>query len=113
LSIGTVWTLFIPFFLLPLPYRILKRDFQYMPVQASLVMLPFALYLTSLFSTNDFIGSTVDSLIGVSVPFVIALIYVLRSAGMQRWGKPEATLPIFSGHQPTQYPVPKPLSFFV
>jgi hypothetical protein len=113
LSIGTLWTLFIPFLLIPLPYNIIKRDFHYMPVQASLVMLPFALYLTSLFSTNDTIGYAVDSLIGVSVPIVIALMIVLRSAGMQRWGKPEATLPIFSSHQKTEYPLPKPVSFFV
>jgi hypothetical protein len=113
LSIGTIWTLFIPFLLIPLPYRIMKRDFHYMPVQAALVMLPFALYLTSLFSTNDTIGYAVDSLIGVSVPVVLALMFVLRSAGMQRWGKPEATLPIFSSHQKTEYPAPKPISFFV
>ncbi|NJN80753.1 MAG: hypothetical protein HC797_09950 [Anaerolineales bacterium] len=85
-SITTLWTLFIPFFLLPLPYQIIKRSFRYTQVQASLVMLPFAIFLTSLFTIDESIGFIADYSAFISIPFVVALIYVLRSPGMQRWG---------------------------
>jgi len=106
MSLGALWTLFIPFFLAPLPYRIIKRSFHYLFVQAALVMLPFALYLTSLFSTNDTTGQLVADLTYVSVPFVLALLLVLRSSAMQRWGKPEALRPIGMTHTRTNYPAP-------
>jgi len=113
MSIVTLWALFIPFFLIPLPFQIVKRSFQYLFVQASLVMLPFALYLTSLFSATDIINSTAFDLSILSIPFVLALIYVLRSAGMQRWGKPEATQPLFPNHQQVEYPKPEPMAFYI
>lgn len=113
MSIGALWTLFIPFFLLPLSFQIIKRSFHYMQAQASLVMLPFALYFTSLFTLNDDFYYAVLYLSIASIPFVIALIYILRSPGMQRWGKPKATRPIYSRRRQAEYPNPKPSSFFV
>jgi len=113
ISLATLWTLFIPFFLAPLPYRILKRNFRYLLVQGALIMLPVALYLTSLFSTNRDIGDTALFLSTASIPFVIALLFVLRTPAMQRWGKPEAIKPLFVPHDNVSYPDPKPVSFFV
>ena len=113
MSIGTLWTLFIPFFLAPLPFRILQRSFQYLIVQGALVMLPFALYLTSLFSTTYEIGEGTFFLSMASIPFVAALLFVLRSPAMQRWGKPEAIKPMFAAHKGEAYPQPKPVTFFV
>ena len=113
MSLGTLWTLFIPFFLVPLPYRILKRSFQYLIIQGALIMLPAALYLTSLFSTSYEIGESTFYLSMASIPFVIALLLVLRAPAMQRWGKPEAIKPLFSKHEGVQYPDPKPVSFFI
>jgi len=48
-----------------------------------------------------------------SVPFVIALLFVLRSAGMQRWGKPEAIRPYITHRQMPEYPALKPVSFWI
>ncbi|MBK9781249.1 MAG: toll/interleukin-1 receptor domain-containing protein [Anaerolineales bacterium] len=113
ISISTVWTLFIPFFLIQLPLGILKRKFNYMLVQASLLMLPFALYLTVNFSTNEDAIDIVDFLTYVSIPFVIGLIYTLRSEGMQRWGKPEAVAPPSANTKKITYPDFKSVSFFI
>ncbi len=114
MSIGALWTLFIPFFLVMLPYRIFKRDFHYSFVQASLIMLPLALYLTSQFSADDATIDLTDYFSTLSIPFVIALLFVLRSPGMQRWGKPEALRPYsMSRMHVKEYPEPKPVSFFI
>lgn len=113
LSLGALWTLFIPFFLVPLPWRIFKRSFPYLIVQAALLMLPFSLYLTSLFSVNDDYYFLMLDMSIVSIPFVIGLMIVLRSPAMQRWGKPEATVPLFSAHREVGYPDIKPTSFFI
>ena len=106
MSIGALWTLFIPFFLLTLPYRIFKRNFRYLYIEASLIMLPLALYLTSQFTASDNTSYITESLSMASIPVVVALWVVLRSAGMQRWGKPEAIRPYTSDRPMPEYPVP-------
>ncbi len=113
ISIAAAWTLFIPFFLIRLPLGILKRTFNYMLVQASLFMLPFALYLTVSFSTDLDVIDIVNFLTYVSIPFVIGLIFVLRSEGMQRWGKPEAVAPPSANNKKMTYPDLKAASFFI
>jgi hypothetical protein len=112
-SLGALWTLFIPFFLVPLPFGILKRSFNYMFVQASLVMLPFALFLTVSFSTDQDVADIVDFLTYASIPFVVGLIFILRSAGMQRWGKPEAVAPPSAKDKTKDHPDSQPVSFFL
>ena len=113
LSIGAAWTFFVPFFLLPLPYRIFKRSFSYLLVQASLVMLPLALFMLSHFSTDQTTYEIATILIFVSIPFAIALIFVLRSPAMQRWGKPEAIYAASFPHWEDDSPEPKPVNFYI
>jgi len=113
LSLGAAWTLFVPFFLLPLPYQIFKRSFSYLLVQASLVMLPIALFMLTDFSTSQ---STIDiayAMTFASIPFAIALMLVLRSPAMQRWGKPEATYAMSFPHWSKDTTQPKPISFYI
>jgi len=112
-SLGSFWTFFIPWLLLPLPYRILKRDFNFTMVQAALVFLPFALYITSWIVTNEDQGYVIEMLGYASALFVIPLIFVLRSPAMQRWGKPQATMPMFANLYQPDNPNPEPVSFFV
>lgn len=112
-SLGALWTLFIPFFLVPLPFGILKRSFNYMFVQASLVMLPFALFLTVSFSIDPDAADIINFLTYASIPFVIGLFFILRSAGMQRWGKPEAVAPSKATQLRVDSPDPQPVSFFI
>lgn len=112
-SLGAIWTLFIPFLLIPLPYRIFKRNFNFTQVQAALIMLPIALYLTGDFAESDFIWNLAFDLQWGSLPFVIALLVILRTPSMQRWGKPVATLPKFANRFEPDNPNPEPISFFV
>jgi len=113
MSIGALWTLFIPFFLFTLPYRILKRNFKYLYVEAALIMLPLALYLTTQFTADDNTFFITDIFTLPSILVVIALLFVLRSAGMQRWGKPEAIRPYSAGRHALKYPNMKSVSFFI
>ena len=113
ISLGAVWTIFIPYLLIPLPYRIFKRDFNFTQVQAALVMLPFAIYLTSDYLVSDQAFETIWLLMIASLPFVIALFFVLRSPSMQRWGKPMATRPIFANRYQPENIQPEPIPFYV
>jgi hypothetical protein len=113
MSIGAAWTLFIPFFLITLPFRIFKRSYQYLYVQASLIMLPLSLYLTSQFTASDDTFKITDYLSMMSIPFVLALLFVLRSAGMQRWGKPEAIRPYTTTRRMPEYPPLRSVPFLI
>ena len=115
MSLFSLWSLFIPFFLLPLPYRIFKRDFNISQVQAALWMLPVALILTSL-AADPALAEGYDPAISVFFLSLLAapiLIVVLRSKGMQRWGKPQASLVKFAGLYEPEIQQPKPVSFFI
>jgi hypothetical protein len=112
-SVGAIWTLFIPYLLVPLPYRIFKRNFNFVQVQATLVMLPFALLLTTSFVESDAMFNLASDMLLACLPFVIALFFVLRSPAMQRWGKPVATRPVFANRYVPDNPHPKPVPFFV
>jgi len=115
MSLFSLWSLFIPFFLIPLPYRILKRDFNITQVQAALWMLPVALLLTSL-ATETTLAEDFDPAFDISFWAILVaptLIFVLRSKGMQRWGKPQASLVKFAGLYKPENLEPKPVSFFI
>jgi len=115
MSLFSLWSLFVPFFLLPLPYRIFKRDFNISQVQAALWMLPVTLVLTS-FAADPELVEDFDPAIGVfffALLVAPALIAVLRSKGMQRWGKPQASLVKFSGLYKPEDRQPEPVPFFM
>jgi hypothetical protein len=111
LSLYNLWSLFVPFFLLPLPYRILKRDFNITQAQAALWLLPVVMTLTAA-ATNNF--SDAASLLWL-FSFVLApvLVFILRSDGMRRWGKPQASLTKFADLYKPDVSQPAPVSFFI
>jgi len=49
----------------------------------------------------------------LSLPLVIALLFILRSPAMQRWGKEQATLPVFSKPSTHNVANPIPVSFYI
>ena len=112
-SVAAIWTVFLPWILLPLPYRILKRNFNFSMVQASLVILPFALMVSSMITTNERWSFDIFMIGVFSILFVIPIILMLRSSPMQRWGKPEATMPRFADRYRPNIPNPDPVTFFV
>ena len=111
-SLGAFWTLLVPFLLLPLPIWVFRRDFNFTQVQGALILLPFALFMSGAISEYE---DTMMISFGMALgclPFVIGLLFVLRPPGMQRWGKPKATLPKFANPYNPNNPNPEPISFF-
>jgi hypothetical protein len=112
-SFGAAWTLFLPWILAPLPFRIFKRKFNFIEVQTALWVLPVALFLTSLMVAYDedgdrFFAAALDSLF-----FIGALLLLLRSRAMQRWGRPEALRPRPAKLNLPAKIQPRPVSYFI
>jgi hypothetical protein len=112
-SLSVAWSLFVPWFLVPLPYRIFKRNFNFTQVQTALWILPIALMLTGAAVSDEKESSSLFNAAFISLWFIIPLFLVLRSQGMQRWGKPEATMPKFANPYKPDTTTPKPVSFFI
>lgn len=112
-SLSAAWSVFVPWFLLPLPYRILKRNFNFTQVQTALWILPLALLLTSATIKDNDDAVVLFAAAFKSLGFVIPLVLILRSKGMQRWGKPEATMPKFANPYKPDAVIPKSTSFFI
>lgn len=113
ISLGAFWTIFIPFILIPLPYQIFKRSFDFMRVQAALAALPIALAIGQFVYVED--TELIDSLVyGFALGFLSwLLLWVLRSATLQRWGKPESTIPKFANPYNPNIMNPEPVPFFI
>jgi len=112
-SFGAFWALFVPWFLITLPYRLFKRNFNFSEVQLSILILPVVLFLSADAVYDPDQSDSLFSQALSSLLFVIPLFFILRSAGMQRWGKPEATMPKFSNPYQPQNPHPRPVPFFI
>ena len=95
ISIPLAPTVFIPYFLIPLPYKIFKRNYDFSYIQTTLIALPFVAFLADQFLTleEQFTDATIIGLVAVCSIVMLAL---LRSPGMRRWGKPIATPARFS-----------------
>lgn len=116
LALPAFWTLYIPYFLLTLPYRILKRDFNFFHVQSALIMLPFVLLVTFGIidpNSSDTIAVLLFLCLALSVLFAPLLIFLLRSRGLQRWGKPVASRPEFANLYDPNVEQPRPVSFAI
>jgi hypothetical protein len=113
-TLPLLWTLFLPWILIPLPYRIFKRSFNFSQVQAALLMLPFALFFEAVITESE--TDNLDRLITYMFVSIIAgllLFFILRSPALQRWGKPEANMRKFANPYKTDGITPTPVSFFV
>ncbi|MEM6255893.1 MAG: toll/interleukin-1 receptor domain-containing protein [Cyanobacteria bacterium P01_D01_bin.156] len=101
-SLFAFWTVYIPYHLVPLPYKILKRNFSFSHVQASLLMLPFILLWSMLLlvslSKLGYDGIVVFAFLALlaSIFLAPALLILIRQKGMRRWGKPIASRPKFA-----------------
>jgi len=112
-SFGALWTFFIPWFLIPLPYQILKRNFNFTEVQTALLLLPVVLLLGADAAYDPDKSDSLYYAAFDSLWFVIPLFFILRSKAMQRWGKPKATMPTFANLYKPDNPNPQPVSFFI
>jgi hypothetical protein len=108
-SLSVFWTLLIPWILIPLPYKIYKRSFHFTQVQAALLMLPIAVFFTFVLRENDQLITTFFT----SILWGVSLFFLLRSPALQRWGKPEATMPKFANPYKFDDKAPAPVPFYV
>lgn len=119
LSLPTLWTLYVPYYLVPLPYRILKRDFNFFHVQWSLLLLPFALlwsvgiYMSDNSACDSMVCSYSTSSLKVSLLVAPLLLICLWLPVMQRWGKPVSSCPKFAGRYKLKAENPKLIRFSV
>ncbi len=113
-SIPAWWTIYLPAVLLPLPYKILKRNFNFFQVQSAIIMLPFVAFLSAVFfGTYQEETDLILSCFGFSLVAVPILFFLLRSAGMRRWGKPMASRPKFANPYEPNIKKPAPTSFTI
>lgn len=122
-SLFAAYTVLLPLVLVPLAWRVFRRDYNYSQTQLALWILPFAyvLFISLLLEIGTLRVDEGESLRGYllflpmcSSPFIaLALILLLRSAGMQRWGKPEANRPKFANPYRPNNPNPKPVTFHI
>lgn len=112
-SLSAFWTLFIPWLLIMLPYRIFKRNFNFTQTQAALLILPLALFMTGMAVSDDAKLNSIVTAFCVSIPLIGLLVGILRSPAMQRWGKEQATMPRFANPYRPNNPNPKSVSFYV
>jgi hypothetical protein len=113
MALPTFWTLYIPYYLVPLPYRILKRDFNFFHVQLALILLPFALFVSiGVFERGAFSTGIVLSLF-LSILLVPVLLLLIRTSGMRRWGKPIASRPRFANLQHPKVEKIRPVTYAI
>jgi len=122
-SLLAFWTILLPIILVPLAWRVLKRSYNIQQVQTALWMLSIGVFFAftllvefSLVNVDkiDRLGAMLIISQAVSIPFCsVLLIIFLRSAPLQRWGKPETNLPRFANKYKPNNPKPKPVTFFI
>lgn len=109
LSLLEYWTLFIPWILVPLPYKIYKRNFNFTHVQTALLALPIASLLSEIVYEDELLRDVVWA----GLVLGLLLLFILRSAAMQRWGRPEAIIPKYINPQDAGISNPTPIPFYV
>ncbi len=114
ISIPTWWTFFVPALLLPLPLRILRRDFHFYRIRFVLLALPLVLFLSWMFFLTYPILYTLF-LISFLISLLLAplLLLLLSSNGMRLWGKPIASAPRFANPYQPQGKPSTPVPFFI
>lgn len=114
ISIPGWWTFYLPALLIPLPSRILHRDFHFYRVRFAVLTLPLVLLLSWIFFSTYPGVDTVFS-ICMYTSFLISPLFLLllSSKGMRLWGKPIASAPRFANPYQPGVDTPTPVPFFI
>lgn len=131
-SLFAFWAFLIPLVLVPLPWQILKREYDLPRIQTALWTLPVALFFSfglaaeigiirmdwefdtlHPLSLHNFIILMLGLWVFIVPLLSASLILLLRSSTLQRWGKPEANLAKFANPYNPQIPNPQPVHFHV
>jgi hypothetical protein len=114
ISIPAWWTLFIPTLLIPLPIRILKRNYQYYRARFALITLPVILILSwAFFKSYTFSNYPISYCIFASFVLCPWLLIMLSSRGMRTWGRPGASIPRRGKRYRLEAERPQPVPFFI
>ena len=101
LSVPLVWTIVIPVMLLPLPMRIVTRDFPYQATRSALIgqaVAVFVLLGEITLSRDERTDAEVTVFLVLCIaliPIPLLLLAVLRSRRFRRWMAPPAARPVF------------------
>jgi hypothetical protein len=130
-SLFAFWTVLIPWVLIPLPARIFKRNFNLSQSQTALWTLPIALFFSfglaiefGFTGEADFDYTNLLSLYNLGllalylqvflIPILpILLLILLRTPAIQRWGRPESSVPKFANRYHPQISQPEPVRFYI
>jgi hypothetical protein len=112
LGLGLIMTIYAPYYLLPLPYKIFKRNYDFFHIQSLLIMLPAILLLMGILAPKGEESIYLDTL-GTGFVIAIGLLLLLRSGGMRRWGQPMASPAKFANPIPIPKENPEPVRFAV
>lgn len=118
ITLLSFWSLYLLYFLLPLPVRVLKRDFNFFHVQLALIILPFALFISIFLkpgNSDSFGLFEVYWVLSVFLSFILVplMLLLLRSKSMRRWGKPRASRPTFANPYRPNVEKPRSVTFTV
>ncbi len=106
MSIPLAWTIVLPVVLLPLPFRILTRDFAFQQTWSALLGAAVALEVLAgelFLSGSDRTDSDVNNMLlidVITIPIPLILLLVLRSRSFRRWMTERAARPLFPALPP-------------
>jgi hypothetical protein len=114
ISIPGWWTFYLPILLVPLPFRILKRDFNFYRIRFALLTLPLILLLSWIFFST-YATVNITFLVCMVISFCLSpfLLFLISSKGMRLWGKPSASAPRFARPYQSEVEHPLPVPFFI
>ena len=115
-ALFNAWTLLIPYLLLPLPWQIYRRRFNFVWVRFALLVLPMFTFVSgAIISIPNLPGlETVFVLLfltALSLNFL--LLALLHSKTLARWVRPEATRVQFANPLDPQIQNPRPVKFTI
>lgn len=113
ISIFSWWALYIPYYLIPLPYRILRRDFNFYRVQNALLFLPITTFFQVVMLLPDEWSSVKLWLVYLNVASVVLLLILLRTPAVRRWVKPIASRPQFANPYVPKIRNPRPVRYWI
>ncbi len=114
ISIPGWWSFYLPILLVPLPFRILTRNFHYYRTRFALLTLPVVIFLGwAFFSTYAELDIPMGFSFLASLLLTPLLMILLNTRGMRMWGKPIASAPRFANPYTPQIVQPEPVPFFI
>ncbi|MBP8164716.1 MAG: toll/interleukin-1 receptor domain-containing protein [Anaerolineales bacterium] len=119
-SLPTVWTIFIPYILFPLPWQIYRRNYSFARVIPALLLLPFFIFFSAVMLFQEgglffFMESYINSLtfFVISVLFGWPLVLLLVTPVMQRRARPEAAFTYFVNPKRMEDVQPRSVKFYI